>query len=69
MASLNDLIEQRENMADSLMAEMSTVMKKRDHQTDERIKLMSDMMQRRDTDANVLMVDLMTIMKDLTLGV
>ena len=56
-------------MADSRMAEMSAVMKKRDRQADERMKLTSDMMQHRDTDANVRMVDLMTIMKDLTLGV
>ena len=69
MASLNDLIKQRENLADTRMAEMSAVMKERDHQADERIKLMSDIMHCRETDANVRMVDLMTTMKDLTLGV
>ena len=64
MPSLNDLIKHRESMADSRMAEMSAV-----KETDERMKLMSDMMQRKETDANNRMVDLMTTMKDLTLGV
>ena len=35
MASLNDLIKQRENMADTRMAEMSAVMKERDRQAHE----------------------------------
>ena len=69
MASLNDLIKQRENMADTRMAEMSAVMKERDRQADERMKMMSDLMQRKETDANTRMIDLMTTMKDLTLGV
>ena len=69
MAPLNDLIKQRKNMTDSRMAEMSTVMKEKDRQANERMKLMSDMIQRRDSDANMRMVDLMTTMKDLTLGV
>ena len=69
MASLNDLIKQRENLADTRMAEMSDVMKERDRQGDERKKLMSDLMQRRETDADTRMIDLMTTMKDLTLGV
>ena len=69
MASLNDLIKQRENMADTRMAEMSAVMKERDRQADERMKMMSDLMQRRETDANTRMIDLMTTMKDLKLGV
>ena len=56
-------------MADTRMAEMSTVMEKRDRQADERMKLMSDSMQRRETDANIRMVDQMTTVKDLTLGV
>ena len=68
MASLNDLIKQRENLTDSRMAEMSAVMKERDREADEHMKLLSDMMQRRDTDANMRMVNLMTTMKDLTLG-
>ena len=69
MTSLNDLIKQRENLADTRMAEMSAVMKERDRQADECLKLMTDFMQRRDTDADDRMVDLMTTMKDLTLGV
>ena len=69
MASLNDLIKQRESIADTRIAEMSAVMKERDRQADERMKLMSDLMQRRETDANTRMIDLMTTMKDLTLGV
>ena len=68
MASLNDLIKKREKLNDSRMAEMSAVMRERDRQADERIDFMSDMMQRRDNDANMRMVDLMTTMKDLTLG-
>ena len=69
MASLNDLIKQRENMADTRMAEMSAVMKERDRQAHERMKMMSDLIQRRETDANTRMIVLMTTMKDLTLGV
>ena len=69
MASLNDLIKQRENKADTRMAEMSAVMKERDRQAHERMKMMSDLIQRRETDANTRMIDLMTTMKDLTLGV
>ena len=69
MASLNNLIKQRENQADTRMAEMSAVMKERDRQADERLKLMTDLMQRRETDADACMIDLMTTMKDLTLGV
>ena len=68
MASLNDLIKQRENMADTSLAEMSAVMKERDRQAHERMKMMSDLMQHRETDANTRMIDLMTTMKDLTLG-
>ena len=70
MASLNDLMKQRENMADNRMAEMSAVMKERDRrQADERMRMMSEFMQRRENDANTRMIDLMTTMKDLTLGV
>ena len=69
MAFLNDLIKQRETMTESRMAEMTAVMRERDRQADERTALLSHMMQRRDTDANIRMVDLMTTMKDLTLGV
>ena len=38
MTSLNNLIKQRENLADTRMAEMSAVMKKRDRQAVERLK-------------------------------
>ena len=69
MASLNDLIKQKENMADTRMAEISAVMEERDRQADERMRMMSDLMQRRENDANTRMIDLMTTMKDLTLGV
>ena len=69
MASLNDLIKQRGNIAETRMAEMSAVMKERDRQAHERMKMMSDLIQRRETDANTRMIDLMTTMKDLTLGV
>ena len=69
MASLNDLIKQRENLAHTRMAEMLAVMKERERQADERMKLMSDLMQRRQTDADTRKIDLMTTMKDLTLGV
>ena len=51
------------------MAEMSAVMKERDRQADERLKRMTDLMQRRETDADARMIDFMTTMKDLTLGV
>ena len=69
LASLNDLIKHRENLADTRMAEMSAVMKEKDSQADERMKLMSHLMQRRDTDADTRMIDLMTTMKELTLEV
>ena len=69
MASLNDLIKQRETSADARMAEMSAVMRERDRQADERLKAMTDTMQRRDKDSNVRMADLMMAMQDLTLGV
>ena len=69
MASLNDLIKQRETTADAHMAEMSAVMRERDRQADERMKAMTNTMQRRDMDSNVRMADLMMAMQDLTLGV
>ena len=69
MASLNDLIKQRETAVDARVAEMSAVMRERDRQADERMKLMADTKQRRDIDANVRMADLMTTIQDLTLGV
>ena len=69
MASLNNLIKQRENQADTRIAEMSAVMKERDRQADERLKLMTYLIQRKETNADARMIELMTTMKDLTLGV
>ena len=69
MTSLNDLIKQRETIADARMAEMSAIMRERDRQADERMKAMTNTMQRRDIDSNVRMADLMMAMQDLTLGV
>ena len=66
MATLIDLIKQRETVAD---ARMTAVMREKDCQADERMKLMADTKQRRDMNAKVRMVDLMTTMQDLTLGV
>ena len=64
MASLNDLIKQRETTADARMVEMSTIMRERDRQADERMKAMTNTMQRRDIDSNVRMTDLMMAMQD-----
>ena len=69
MASLNDLIKQRETTADARMAEMSAIMRERDRQAEERMEAMTNTMQRRDIDSNVRMADLMMAMQDLTLGV
>ena len=69
MASINDLIKQRESLAVTRMSEMSTIIRERDHQVDECLKLMSDMILRRDSDANNRMVDLMTTMQDITVRV
>ena len=69
MASVNDLIKQRENIADTRIAERSAVMRERNRQANEHMRLMSDLMQRREIDADTRMIDLMTTMKDLTLGV
>ena len=69
MTSLNDRIKQRENLADTRIAEMSAVKKERDRQADERLKLKTDLMQRRDTDADARIVYLLTTMKGVTLGV
>ena len=48
------------------MSQMSAIMKEKNRQADERLKLMSDIMQRRDSKANNRMIDLMTMMQDLT---
>ena len=44
-------------------------MAQRDQQADERLKNMSEMMYHRDLDVDKRMVDLMTTVQDLTLGV
>ena len=48
---------------------MSAIMKERDLHATTQLKLMSDMRQRRDAEANNRMIELMTTMQDLTLGV
>ena len=67
LATINDLIRQRENLADTRMSEKSAIMKEKDRQAEERLKLMSELMQLRNFDANNRMVELMTTMQDLTL--
>ena len=52
MASIRNLIRQREILAGTRISEMTAVMTERDCQADERLKLMSELMQRRDSDAN-----------------
>ena len=44
IASISDLIRQRENLVYVRMSEMTAVMKERDRQTDKRLKLISEMM-------------------------
>ena len=62
MGSIKDLTEKR-------ISEMTAIMMQRDHQADERLKYMSEMMHRRDLDVDKRIVDLMTTVQDLTLGV
>ena len=62
MGSNKDLTEKR-------ISEMTAIMMQRDHQADERLKHMSEMMHRRDLDVDKRIVDLMTTVQDLTLGV
>ena len=62
MASIKDLAEER-------ISEMTAILAQRDQQADERLKLMSETMHRRDRDVDRRMVDLMTTVQDLTLGV
>ena len=69
MALIKDLIRQREKIADKRMSEMSATMKERDRQADKRLKLMSKLRQRRDSDDKNCMIELMTAMNVLTLGV
>ena len=67
VTSINDLIRQRENLADTRMSEMSVVMREKESPSRRRLKLMSEHMQRRDSDANNCTVEFMTTMQDLTL--
>ena len=62
MGSIKDLTEKR-------ISEMTAIMMQRDHQADERLKHMSEMMHRIDLDVDKRIVDLMTTVQDLTLGV
>ena len=62
VASVKDLTEKR-------ISEMTAIMVQRDQQADERLKHMSEMMHHRDLDVDKRMVDLMTTVQDLTLGV
>ena len=62
VASVKDLTEKR-------IWEMTAIMVQRDQQADERLKHMSEMMHHRDLDVDKRMVDLMTTVQDLTLGV
>ena len=62
VASVEDLTEKR-------ISEMTVIMVQRDRQADERLKHMSEMMHHRDLDVDKRMVDLMTTVQDLTLGV
>ena len=68
MASINDLIKQRQNFSTRACPNISNHERK-DRQVDERLKLISDMMQRRDSKAYNRMIDPMTTMQALTLGV
>ena len=61
MATVKDLTERR-------ISEITAIMAQRDKQDDERLKCMSEMMHRRDLDVDKRMVDLMTTVQDLTLG-
>ena len=61
VASVKDLTEKR-------ISEMTAIMVQRDGQADERLKRMSEMMHHRDLDVDKRMVDLMTTVQDLTLG-
>ena len=62
MATVKDLTERR-------ISEITAIMAQRDKQADERLKCMFEMMHRRDLDVDKHMVDLMTTVQNLTLGV
>ena len=62
MASVKSPTEQR-------ISEMTAIMAQRDQQADETLTLMSETMHRREIDVDKRMVDLMTTVQELTLGV
>ena len=57
------------SLTKKLISEMTTIMAQRDQQADERLTLISETMHRRDLDVDKRMVDLMTTVQELTLGV
>ena len=57
------------SLTEKLISEMTAIMAQRDQQADERLTLISETMHRRDLDVDKRMVDLMTTVQDLTLGV
>ena len=61
-ASVKGLTEKR-------ISEMTAIMAQRDQQADERLKLIAETMHRRDMNVDKRMVDLITTVQDLTLGV
>ena len=70
IASISNLIRQRENLVYVRMSEMTAVMKERDRQTDERLKLISETMHHGTLILRTAWChDLSTTVQDLTLGV
>ena len=57
------------SLTEKLISEMTAIMAQRDQQADERLTLISEAMHRRDLDVDKRMVDLMTTVQELTLGV
>ena len=57
------------SLTEKLISEMTAIMAQRDQQADERLTLISETMHRRDIDVDKRMVDLMTTVQELTLGV
>ena len=69
IVSINDPLRQREDQPDTRMSAMAAIMTEKDQQTDERFKHISDLMHRRHTDVDKRLVDQMTTIQGLTLGV
>ena len=69
IASINDLIRQRECLTEKRMSEIATTMAQRDRQADERLKHLSETMHHRHLDVDKRMVNLKTTVQDLTLAV